>query len=186
VRAAALKRGFNRIEIIEEEGPGWRDGLRFDRYLLERSIAIAREHNGIVLFESTDRAIRPYGYNGRTDPGQQPTRFEFDLLMELADGVPLATVYDPDMDWREVKSRQTRRGQSGKDARGGRPVKTQPGDKKRCHAELEPMLRRLHAEGHSKAQLAAAFGMSENTIRNWIRRWREEGGPFFGTIASRE
>ena len=27
VRAAAIERGFDLIEIIEEEGPGWRSGL---------------------------------------------------------------------------------------------------------------------------------------------------------------
>ncbi|QDT76009.1 helix-turn-helix domain-containing protein [Lacipirellula limnantheis] len=172
VRDAALERGFRLIEVVEEEGPGWRTEWGFDRYLLERSIAMAREHNGIVLFESTDRAIRPYGYNGRINPGQQPTKFEFELLMQLTDGVPLVTVYDPDMDWREVKSRQTRRGQEGKNARGGRPVKTQPGDKKRRRGLLEPRARRLHELGYSKADLAAMLGIPESTLRNWIREWR--------------
>lgn len=173
IRAEASERKFALIGVTEEEGPGWRSGLKFDRYKLERSIAMAREHGGIVLFESTDRAIRPYGYNSRVDPGQQPTKFEYELLMELADGVPLVTVYEPDLDWREVRSKQSRRGQAGKDALGGRPAKVRPGDKKRRHQQLKPQAKIMHEAGMTRPAIAAALNLSEYTLRNWIRGWRK-------------
>jgi hypothetical protein len=120
--------------MFADVASGWkwdcRPGLR-------AAIRRAKKEGAIIVAESTDRFIRSKAFHTKNNPGAQPTQDEFLMLQRKADGVQLATILPPDTPWREVRGHQSRRGQNGKQRRGGRPRKEVG------HIRANPNLRRI-------------------------------------------
>ena len=62
---------------------------------------------------------------------------ELSNLKWVCGDVPLVTLHDPDIGWREERSIQSKRGQQQKGNKGGRPVNNAPGYKKRRRELLD-------------------------------------------------
>lgn len=169
IRQRCLARGFEAIAIYSEVGAGWRSGRELDRGRLRAAIEVARERGAIVVAESTDRFIRSVDYDPQTCPWAWPTEFDFGLLAELAKGVTLATALHPNTPWREVRGHQSRRGQAGKDQKGGRPRITRAGDLKRRRQRWFDAVRELDQMGWCLDDLEGFTNVPRSTLHRWIR-----------------
>ena len=69
--------------------------IQTHRPILRQVIADARRAGGIVVSPFRDRFIRHEHFDG-TNESDRPTPEEYRQLLELADGVPLATILHPD------------------------------------------------------------------------------------------
>jgi len=164
------KRGLIVIAVYWEIVPGWEraDSERWGRHALDCAIAKARHANAVVVTESVDRFRRSYRRDWK--PGQpQPPLNALDLkwLMDEAAGVRLATLLHPDTPPDEVRSEQTKRGQTGKGNYGGRPVEQFP--KKAKRLKLKPLALWLWGEGVSYRQIADELDAPFTTVHGSIR-----------------
>jgi hypothetical protein len=126
--------GLKVVAMFRDIASGWQWE---DRPGLRNAIQLAKKGGAIVVAESTDRFIRSEAFHTKNNPGAQPTQDEFRRLQRIADGVPLATILHPDTPWAEVRGHQSRRGQHGKQRRGGRPRK------EIRRSKADPKLRRI-------------------------------------------
>jgi DNA invertase Pin-like site-specific DNA recombinase len=93
-----------------------------------------------------------------------PSVAEWQDLMEVTQGVTLATVEHPD---HNSHGRHIKLGQQAK-GKGGRPAKTQPGAKKQRREELMPRVLRMHKQGNSFGEIARKLGIAKSTIARWL------------------
>lgn len=93
--------------------------IQESRPILERIIADARDAGGIVVAPFRDRFIRHEFFDG-TNSSDKPTDEEYRRLLEMADGVPLATIIHPDSPSRSIRTAQAMR---ARNANAGRPAK---------------------------------------------------------------
>jgi DNA invertase Pin-like site-specific DNA recombinase len=146
-------------------------GCNVDRPGLKNAIAWAKAKPGrILVAETTDRWLRHPEF-GRSNLKALPTEAQFEELLELADGVLLATLWHPDLPPGKVRSRQIKRGHSEKGNRGGRPRTETPGDKKRWREKKLPLVLYWHKREGSRREIAAATGVPFNTVARWIRQY---------------
>jgi hypothetical protein len=108
----------------------------------------------VIVAESPSRFIRNSLYSAETP--RLPTEQDFRMLHEIADGVPLVVYSYAD-------SIAKIRGQEQSGNRGGKPLAT----KKRQRAKLQPIARKLRAEGWTLMNIAKHLGKSFSTVRNW-------------------
>jgi DNA invertase Pin-like site-specific DNA recombinase len=130
-----------------------------------------------VVTDARNRFIRGEQYKG--DPGTDPpSSRQLRWLEELADGVPLLTVLDPDASFSEVRRYETNvptalGERSGKKV--GRPkmlpiAVRRPGWKKEIRLKKISEVRRLHDAGKSKRKIGRRLDVAESTVRGWLER----------------
>lgn len=129
----------------------------------------ARQHNAVLLAESTSRFTRPCRYNPKFRPYLVAGASQLRDLRWVCGDVTLVTLCDPDATWQEERAYQSKRGQLQKGKMGGRPHK--PGYKKRRRENLLPIARKLHDEGKSNRKIARVLEIGETTIRRWVRHF---------------
>ncbi len=155
------------IAVIKDVASGWRE----ERDGLKLAAEIALDNDAIVLAESTGRYIRSPYYNSHRNPSAQPTNIEFADLIKSFHGVTLATVLHPDTDWKTVRSHQSKRGQSSKGNKGGRPKKNPSGYKKQWRLEKLPYVLRLHKKSINLRDIAKLTGVPKTTAAEWLRKY---------------
>lgn len=161
----AESRGLAVAKVIRSIG----SGAGSDRTALEVAIELARENEAVVLAESTDRFLRAADYS-KKNQHRTASVSEFEQLAELADGVTLATMIDPDMTPGEVRGYQTKRGQHASGTKGGRPRKIRPGYKKARRLEKQPEVLKLRGQGRTLKQISEITGVPVRTVCYWIMR----------------
>jgi DNA invertase Pin-like site-specific DNA recombinase len=140
-----------------------------NRVILERAIEEARRLGAILVAPSRDRIIRSQCFGpGKTAKVEQPSVHEYEYLLQLANGVVLATLLPPD---ERGHSSQVRRGQAAKGRKGGRPRKKNPGEVKDRRLRLTPLAIKKLSSGMSQRATSAALGIAESTLRGWIKGW---------------
>lgn len=149
--------GIEVVAVYREVRSGW---IVDDRPKLDLAIEAAEHHNAVIVAESTDRLLRSQDFDSVNAPGAAPTEFEFERFMSRAKGVRFATLLDPDADWREVRSYQTKRGYG---------IRCQPGEKKRWRATVARRALLLWLEGASYREVAKETRTPTPTVQGWIR-----------------
>jgi DNA invertase Pin-like site-specific DNA recombinase len=160
LRRQLAERGILVGDVNHSTGSSWK---------LSTLIAAAEKasrRGRTLVAESTDRFIRPPDFHAKRRWNAQANG---DDLSWLIYSVPaeLATLSHPDEPPARVRSRQTKRGQSEKGRKGGRPTK--PGHKKRRRQRLRPIALKLHREGYSYRRIASRLRVPFSTISRWIQ-----------------
>lgn len=143
------------IHVVFECISGWHQ----DRHKLNHAIKLAKQRGAIVVAESADRFLRAHDYNTEKRPNAQPTVWEYERLVEAADGVSLVSILHPDRDWKRVRAHQTRRSLN-------RPVPS--GKKRMLRDELLGEVIALRAAGKSYGEIVRATGVHRTNVRRWI------------------
>lgn len=162
------------VDSYLDVGPGWDTAAG----KLQEAIASARRTGAVVVAETADRFLRSEDFHTKDNPDALPTVAQFRKLAKLAAGVTLATVVDPVETPEEVRSYQSKRGQSAKENRGGRPRKRSPGYMFRRREDLLPLVLRLSAEGKSEREIERKTGVPRSTIQDWLRNAAEQMAGF--------
>lgn len=151
-------------------------GSDFDnRWKLEQAVEkakklIAKGIQAVIVAPSSDRFLRNRFFT--TDhPDILPTEAEFEQLIALGCGVPLATLLHPDMSPEEVRGYQSKWGQSTKGNKGGRPREKRPGYKKQRRKEKLNKVIELHKQGVNPCQIAAFTLVPVSTVNDWIVKY---------------
>lgn len=158
------------IRAVYDNSPG-----RKIRRQLERAIDCARHHGAVLVAYSRDRLLRHSGYNG-TNETDEPTIWELKLFEELADGVTVATILDPDTPSGVVRGFQIKLGQAKK-SKGGRPPK-HASERKSYNARrkrLRTIVKVLYLQGWSLRPIMKWVNglpndlapLSHETVRRW-------------------
>jgi DNA invertase Pin-like site-specific DNA recombinase len=108
-----FKHGMNLRAIFAGQEYG---KLSVPRPTLYEALDRARFHRAILVAADVTRFIRAEAFCRKTNWHAQPTAEEFQQLLEMADGVPLATRLDPWLSNAEVQGFSTKRSK-----RHGRP-----------------------------------------------------------------
>ncbi len=162
------KRGFEVIDTFENVTCG-----RYfsHRPKLKKAIALARRHGAIVIAPTRDRFVRAIGYRGPHET-DVPTRGQYEELLRLADGVPLATILPPGNSPDIVRSVQSHYGQVAARNKGGRPRKKpcSPGEMKARRLKELPLVEELYRQGWTYGEIAEEVGRARSTIQTWVNR----------------
>jgi predicted site-specific integrase-resolvase len=164
LRKAVEDMGFKNIidEPLVEVSLG-----KVNRGGLECIIAVAREYGAIPVFETTDRIIRAKDFCPKTNTTAALTVKDFEELMRVTKGDPLATVLHPDADYREIKRYQSKYEEKKKD----RVLydKSKPGWTVRRRKKYLPIVLKLRAEGMSYGEIVKATDLPLPLVRSWCR-----------------
>ncbi len=139
---------------------------------LVRAVELAKKFQATIVFADTDRLIRSSRYS--KDNNALATNGEFDALMKIFDGVPVATIQHPDIPRKGrngIRSNESKRGQAHRGNSGGRPRKTRPGDKKRKKEKYIEPVRQLRVQNATYREIEKQLEVPRETAR----RWMEEG-----------
>lgn len=172
LRRLAAEREVTVIEVVRHVGPGW------DFSWLNSAITRAKECGAKLLAESVSRLVRSVRYHSVEDPDAQPSERQLELLRGLSDGVSLVTALDPNASPAEERAFQTKRGQTFKDRRGGRPPSKSPGYKLARRRKLKPIARQMRAEGASLGEIVKQTGVARSTVRYWVQYVKIPGRIF--------
>lgn len=134
----------------------------------------AYDEDAVLLAESTSRFVRHEDYAPAKGLSHLlPTDADFQKLSGATDGVRLATLVDPDAPTGEgeEKSQQIKRGQTQKNAKGGRR-RNQP------WRINDPVTRNLvlqrKADGRSYRDVSRTTGVALGTVQRWVKFFAEE------------
>jgi len=142
-----------------------RGKLSENRPQLRRAIQLAKHHGAILSARDLTRLIRPEAFDHRRNWHAQPTREEITQLLELADGVPLATRLHPELSAAELHYQATLGGMNGK----------RPGRKSIIDRDPQLALAILDAhtwEGLSLRKIAAEYGLTLRVVQRFLDRWK--------------
>jgi DNA invertase Pin-like site-specific DNA recombinase len=134
------------------------------RPLLMKAIRLAKATKSVLVVRWRDRLIRHSDYDGQRCT-EAPTIYEYEALIDLLDGVTVATIFHPD---KPSRGDQVTEGQQAKGKCGGRP-KSKSGWKRDRRDALLPQVRSLRAKGLSYWQIAEATGVAKGTAYDWLR-----------------
>ncbi len=141
-------KGLNVLRSFSEVASGYCPSD--ERQALLAAIEYARDNQAIIVAESTSRFIR--NRNWRTyNQSVQPTILDFSALKEWAGEIELATVYHPDISWKQERRIQTERGMRAK-------ANKEPEKYSRIGTQRQNALKRLIV------QLAVEKGLSMREI----------------------
>lgn len=155
--------GFRVMDSFAEIAPGWMD----DRTEFSRVIAKAKELGLAIVAEATSRFWRnPHRNDGFL------SLLDIERLMAETDGVQLVTLLHPDTPEKEVRRYQTKRGQVGKNRRGGRP-KLSAMERR---LKMRPLVIEMWADGFSKRRIHRELGVPQTTVWKWIENEKMDRG----------
>lgn len=159
LRKAAAAHGWPILGVVKEE---WK---ATDALWLSDVAAQALAAGAALFAETTCRYVR----NGDYWAGDQnwlPTKMEYERLRRATWGCPLVTLVDPAASNSAMRSYLSKRGQAATGNRGGRPP-----DK----AAMARMLYEPNTPGRGIGPTARALGVSESTLRHWLKRSPDPG-----------
>lgn len=162
------ERGFNVINVIREVSPGFEFAPK-KRPELVRAAQLAKKYGATIVFVDTDRLIRSSRYSRDNDA--MATNRDFDELLKIFDGVPVATILHPDTPRKGkngIRGSESKRGQFHRGKSGGRPRKTRPGDKKRKKQESIGPLRQRRKAGASYRDIEKELNIPRESARRWM------------------
>jgi len=137
---------------------------------LRRAIQLAKTHSAILSTRDLTRLIRAEAFDHCQNWHAQPTREEIKRLLELADGVPLATRLPPKMSAAELHYQAT---VGGMNKRPGR----------KSAIESDPMLAMVilelfeWGEDTSLRKIAECCGVTLRMVQRFIDKWKGYQSP---------
>jgi len=146
------------VGVERHVGPGW------DPLWLASASRSARQHDAILLAESTSRFVRHAAYHSVEYPKAQARKTELDDLEYWTSGMPLATIVHPSASPGEERSFQIKRGQDHKHRKGGRPL-----TKKRRRERLKPKALEMKMQGMTIRKIAGTLSVPHSTVQDWLR-----------------
>lgn len=155
---AIQKTGRRVVGKVKHTGSG------SDPSWLKKAVRLARKMNATaIVAESTDRFIRnPIDYRS------PPRKEDYERLKVATEGFLLDTVLHPDATQEEVWSYQRKRGQQGKQNKGGRPPTFN--SKKKRRETLLPKALELREQGTSLGRIAATLNVCKATVQKWVKQ----------------
>lgn len=165
------KRGFAVVAIFKEIVSGCAE----KRACLERTALKAIDAGAVLVAESGCRFLRAKKFyrdsNGkeRLDQKGIPTVAEMERLKRLTRGAQLATLLHPDEQFHNVRSHQSKRGQSGSGNSGEKGRRAPGWTKKRRELIMAEVLE-LREEGMSFRKIGNWVSVHWSTARDWIQR----------------
>ncbi len=164
LRLAVKRAGGTVVEVKKKTTSGY----NFDQWLYLASFK-AQQVGAILLGESTSRFVRNYNYHSTLRPEQGPSVVDLENLRFETRGLRLMTLVDPDADFRQERSEQTKRGLAAKSRRGKRSVgASKPGAIKERRAAMLPKVLELHEQGWSSRDIELETGIGKSTINRWL------------------
>lgn len=142
---------------------------------VEHDIELAHRLRAILCYYNIARMIRAEQSHGRLAPFVLPTPQEVEQVLRMAadHGVTVATIEPPDLDGREIRSRDTRRGmQHGN--RGGRPKIMD-----QIPPRIVQLVLDLHSRGRSIRDISGmeALGLSKSAVASILSGAKGGGSP---------
>jgi DNA invertase Pin-like site-specific DNA recombinase len=177
LRAARRRLGKQGIRIVHAYGE-CTNGSSLDpadRPAFAKALNAARERGIPLVSPCLSRWVRSTSYHPYRAPQERPNRAQLATLLELADGVTLLTINDPDAEPPDDEAYLRQLAAEGKRCKPGRKAKRAPGDTKARREQWKKPAQRLHAEGLGYKAIAdelfAAHGVTVEpmTVRNWLR-----------------
>ncbi|HUE16125.1 MAG TPA: helix-turn-helix domain-containing protein, partial [Planctomycetaceae bacterium] len=163
-----LRRLGCRKKIVIVSAAGEKKDITGDRPKFKRAVALAKEHDAILVAWSRDRFFRGRFFDGKHQR-EAPSWREWRCFERMVRGVDVATILRPDSTWAEVLSRATIRGHRYHGSVVGGDHK--PGCKKRRRERLWPKVLKFHKQGLSTHQISRRTGINQPTVWRWIRRY---------------
>ena len=148
-------------------------GSGLDPLHLIQAAKIARQCSAKIVALTTDRFIRHEFFKATRAKNRQlrVNQYGLELLQDIATGVELVTLEDPNASLSKCAGLLKRVGQIAKGRKGGRPKKKIPGDKKKRRQHYLPRVYQLCTEGHSNREIARRLNLPESTVRYWVRNF---------------
>jgi hypothetical protein len=146
-----------------------------DRIKLEIAALTAKEANAILVAESTNRFVRGFCHKrealrGNDKPRRiaiSPNVMDFGRFLDLVHGAKIATLWYPDLSEKEVRKRQSKRGQKGH--HGGRPLGPMTKKRRRELKSVEAV--KLRQDGLSWRQIGKALKEPWRTTKDWVVKY---------------
>ena len=170
LRLIAEKCGLEVVGDFSEVKSG-KTAYRDSSSQLHRAIEKCAETDAFLLAESTCRLIRAQDFHHSNNINAVPSKAEFEELATKANGVKLATLFDPDASFEEIRSNQTKRSHRCGKNKGGRPKKTRSGDKTRRRVEKRPDAICLSELGASVREIGNYLNVPSATVQDWLKKF---------------
>lgn len=167
VRRTLERLGVTVVGVFREIATSYELEHPSDRPALVAAVECAKQHGAIVVAESTSRYLRSAAFD-KFHQDALPTVVHFERLKRLTNAAALATLVHPDAE--DERSYQTKRGQTEKGRKGGRPQRKPPGYKKQQKLDLLPEVLGLHGQGASCREISREVGITPMTASRWIRQ----------------
>lgn len=148
------------IEILGQRA-GWERGfLDGPRPHFKSVLKAARKDGCGVLARDVARYLRTKAFHGQNNPLAEPTREELDeLIYDWADGVPLYTLFDPNLSAAEIRGQAIRHG------------KNKPGRPRAFNDDDLELIVAMRQQGETFRAVAREFGLkSPSTIHDALKR----------------
>jgi hypothetical protein len=145
-----------------------------DRRKLVKALEAARTRGDPLVMVCVSRAVRHCSYDAHRNPEARPTVAEFEAFRELADGVEILTLNDPDASPPEDENFLRELVASVKRRPVGRPRKKKPGHMKDRSKRWKKRAKLMHEEGMSYREIADyiyevdGIRITHGTIWNWV------------------
>jgi len=167
-KAAAERHGFICVGMFSVIGPANGPDAR---RVLKKAAAMAKQHGGFVLAESTSRFVRSAKFNPSTNRDAVPSIGEFEDLKRDVSGVLLVTVHDADLSPEVEHALETKRGMMPLDKRGGRPQRRHYKGKVERLKDV-PKAIEYWKDYMSLGDIAKALSRKKSTIQSWAENDR--------------
>ncbi len=164
MRHEAELRGF---EVVGHQRAVTNGSLRDDTIHFELAAKRARELGAVLVAESVDRFIRSPFYHPSEESDTMARLGDFERLKTITGDLKLATFLKPDLHWTKVRGHQSKRGQTEKGKKGGRPVIKRAGYKKQRRLKKKGGVVALKKAGHSLREIEQITGVSRATAGRW-------------------
>jgi DNA invertase Pin-like site-specific DNA recombinase len=167
---ASLRKAVQPHKVISEfktVESGWQR----EHLSLQGAAEMALEVGAVVVAESADRFLRSEKFDTKKNPSILPTVAEYEKLKKIVGVATLATIAPPDNPWKANRGLQTKRGQTAKDNKGGRPLKVESGYKKNRRKKKLPIVARLYRQGLRVSEIVVTTSVPRSTIVDWIFKY---------------
>ncbi|QDT82451.1 recombinase family protein [Gimesia chilikensis] len=165
LRTQMAKRGAKVVNVVRYVGSG------FEPLRLPLAVMYAKQHRAKIVALTTDRFIRHESFKSTGTNKTRSFRVNergLENLQEIAKGVELVTLQDPNAILEDCLKLQREIGQLSKSNKGGRPLKRMPGYKKeRRQKNLEKTIQ-LKKQGKSVREIGKELKIPSSTIHTWV------------------
>jgi hypothetical protein len=169
IEAAGVK-----VRRVYGEAKGGRSLDPGDRPELMKAVEAARRLGIPLVVACLSRLLRNRRYHPSANPDARPTDADLKALLELADGVELLTLNDPDASPPEDENFLRELVAEVKRRPVGRPRKKEPGHMKDRSKRWKKRAKLMHEEGMSYREIADhiyevdGIPITHGTIWNWV------------------
>ncbi|QDT18325.1 recombinase family protein [Gimesia chilikensis] len=159
------KRDAKVVHVVRYVGSG------FEPLRLPLAVRFAKQHGAKIVALSTDRFIRHESFKSTGSKKARKLRVNtrgLEDLREIAKGVELVTLLDPNASLEDCIKLQSEIGQQAKFNKGGRPLKRKPGYKKQRRLKFLEKVIQLQEQGKSIRDIEKELKIPSSTVHSWV------------------